>query len=221
MLAGDPDLPEGDGDDAGLVGALRRRGLHARWVSWDDPATLDADLVILRAAPDYVDRLDEFLAWTRRVRHLLNPPAAVAWNTDRRYRVDLERRGVPIAASRFVGEVTALVFVAGAQSHAFSRAAEKLRPADADWELWDLGRQTLSAAAAHLGLPPEHLLCARVDVIGGRDEPGVLALELVAPSLGWRQLDAATRAHRQRDFALAVEAALERFGLGPLSHRRP
>ena len=38
VLAGCPALLEGDGDDDGLVGALRRRGLHARWLSWDDPA---------------------------------------------------------------------------------------------------------------------------------------------------------------------------------------
>ncbi|EUA32212.1 hypothetical protein I548_0986 [Mycobacterium intracellulare] len=29
--------PGDDPDDAGLVPALRRRGLHARWLSWDDP----------------------------------------------------------------------------------------------------------------------------------------------------------------------------------------
>ena len=74
VLAGCPALPEGDGDDDGLVAALRKRGLHARWLSWDDPQTLDADLVILRATWDYIDRLDEFLAWTRRVRNLLNAP---------------------------------------------------------------------------------------------------------------------------------------------------
>ena len=37
VLAGCPALPEGDGDDAELVAALRKRGLHARWLSWDDP----------------------------------------------------------------------------------------------------------------------------------------------------------------------------------------
>ena len=62
------------GDDAGLVAALRKRGLHARWLSWDDPDTLRADLVILRTTTDYADRLDEFLAWTRRVPNLLNAP---------------------------------------------------------------------------------------------------------------------------------------------------
>ena len=101
VLAGCPALPDGDGDDAGLVAALRKRGLHARWLSWDDPETLDADVVILRAAWDYIDRLDEFLAWTRRVRNLLNAPKVVAWNTDKRYLADLAKAGVPTVPSRF------------------------------------------------------------------------------------------------------------------------
>ena len=65
------------------------------------------------------------------------------------------------------------------------------------------------------------LLYARVDVIGGPEAPVLLELELVEPSLGWRQLDEASRLRQQRVFALDVESALERFGLGPLSHRRP
>ena len=95
VLAGCPAHAAGDGDDAGLVPALRQRGLHARWLSWDDPETHRADLVILRATHDYAGRLDEFLAWTTGVANLLNPPAVVAWNADRRYLGDLARRGVP------------------------------------------------------------------------------------------------------------------------------
>jgi hypothetical protein len=49
----------------------------------------------------------------------------------------------------------------------------------------------------------------------------LLELQLVDPSLGWRQLDAGTRDLAQREFALAVESACERLGLGPFSHRRP
>ena len=94
-------LVGGDGDDAELVDALRQRGLNARWLSWDDPATLDADLVILRATWDYTERLDEFLAWTSRVRNLLNAPDVVAWNSDKRYLLDLEAAGVPTVPSRF------------------------------------------------------------------------------------------------------------------------
>jgi len=88
-FAGCPALVEGDGDDAGLVTALRRQGLHPRWRSWDDPVTMDADLIILRATWDYIDRLDEFLDWTRSVQNLLNAPAVVAWNTDNHYLADL------------------------------------------------------------------------------------------------------------------------------------
>ncbi|MBP1821219.1 hypothetical protein [Mycobacterium sp. OAE908] len=299
VLAGCPALPEGDGDDDGLVVALRQRGLHARWLSWDDPQALEADLVILRAAWDYIDRLDEFLVWTKRVRNLLNPPKVVLWNTDKRYLADLADAGVPTVPSQFfapgekvrlaAGEVvvkpaigagsvgalrfsdhdearahaaslqaegrtvlvqpydrriedgeTALVFLGGGQSHAFTKgpilpppgqapvfdasgtyAEETLTPADPDFELWDIGHAALAAAAAHLGINVEDLLYARVDVIGDRRDAHVLEVELVEPSLGWRQLDEDTRARQQRVFAVGVESALERLGLGPLSHRRP
>jgi hypothetical protein len=298
VLAGCPALPAGDGDDAGLVDALRGHGLHARWLSWDDPDVLDADLVILRATWDYIERLDEFLAWTRRVRHLLNAPEVVAWNTDKRYLADLARRGVPTVPSRFFdpgepvelpgGEVvvkpavgvgsfgarrfrdqgaarghaaalhdagrrvlvqaydarvergeTALVFLGGRASHAFTKAPilpadgqpvfdetgtyaeESLSPADPPFEVWDVGHAALAAAAAELGIGADELLYARVDVIGGPEDPRLLELELVEPSLGWRQLAADTRDRCQRDFVVGVESALERLGLGPLSHRRP
>src|ERR1700678_2627253 len=80
VLAGCPQQVAGDGDDAGLVAALGQRGLHARWLSWDDREVGGADLVILRATHDYAGRLDEFLAWTTGVANLLNAPAVVAWN---------------------------------------------------------------------------------------------------------------------------------------------
>ncbi|MBJ7387646.1 MAG: hypothetical protein JHC55_24505, partial [Mycolicibacterium sp.] len=101
VFAGCKALVEGDGDDAGLAGALRARGLHARWLAWDDPETERADLVILRATWDYTDRLDEFLAWTRRVPNLLNGPDVVAWNSDKRYLDDLATAGVPTVPSLF------------------------------------------------------------------------------------------------------------------------
>lgn len=299
VLAGCPALPEGDGDDAGLVQALRGRGLHARWLSWDDPAAQEADLVILRAAWDYIDRLDEFLAWTVRVPLLLNSPKVIAWNTDKRYLGDLAAAGVPTVPSEFfapgervyvpAGEVvvkpavgagsvgalrfsdraeavahaavlqargqtvlvqpydprvsdgeTALVFIRGEQSHAFSKgpllpppggapvfdksgtyAEERLQPAEPDFELWDVGHAALAAAATHLNIGITDLLYARVDVLGGSDAPRLLELELVEPSLGWRQLDDTARRRQQRRFALGVESALHEVGLGPFSHRRP
>ncbi len=296
VFAGCSALVGGDGDDADLVDALRQRGLHARWLSWDDPATLDADLVILRATWDYTERLDEFLAWTKRVRNLLNAPRVVAWNSDKRYMLDLEAAGVPTVPSRFyapdetvdelppvelvvkpavgAGSVgaqrftdaddarshavslqeagravlvqpydarisdgeTALVFLNGLQSHAFTKgpllpppgskpamddsgtfAEESLQPAEPDFELWDVGHAALAAAAAAVGVEPDEFLYARVDVIGGADDPRLLELELVEPSLGWRQLTTSERDLAQREFALGVESALDRLGLGPLT----
>jgi hypothetical protein len=69
-----------------------------------------------------------------------------------------------------------------------------------------------------LGITAQEFLYARVDVIGEKDDPQLLELELVEPSLGWRQLTVDARASAQRQFALGVESALERLGLGPLSH---
>ena len=273
-----PGAAGGDGDDAGLVAALGKRGLHARWLSWDDPATLRADLVVLRATWDYTERLDEFLRWTgRRAAICSTRRTWCAWNTDKRYLADLADADVPTVPSRFftpgatvrlpksaevvvkpavgAGSVdtlrfsdrddarrhaarlqaagrtvlvqpydarieegeTALVFLGGEQSHAFTKGAilpppgdapgfdesgifaeETLHPAEPDFELWDVGHAALAAAAAAPGHRRQELLYARVDVIGGRDDPRLLELELVEPSLGWRQLDADTRDAPQR-----------------------
>lgn len=225
VLAAGGHLPDDDADDAGLVGALRRRGLHARWMPWDDPQTEEADLVILRSVgDDMTDRREEFGAWTTRVANLLNPPAAIAWNVGRRYRRDLAAAGVPIAASntRTDAPGTSLIFISGEQSHAFdSSAPGVLRGAEEDFELWDLGYAAVDVACAKTGITRAELLFARVDLIGGRRDPVVAELDLIGPDLGWRHLDDAARALQQRTFALGVESACERMGLGPLSHRGP
>lgn len=271
VLAGCPQRIAGDGDDAGLVSALRHRGLHARWLSWDDPEAQRADLVILRAPRDYAGRLDEFLAWTTGVTNLLNAPAVVAWNADRRYLGDLAGRGVPTvagdvfapgerirlphngstfvspavgtgtrrcndrsAAAEYITELhtagqsvwvqpgdpapeTVLIFLGGAPSHAFTQRSRSLVQAEPDFEIWDVGTAALAAAAAEVGVDANELLYARAHLLGAR----LLELQLVDPSLGWRRLEAGTRDLAQREFALAVESACERLGLGPFSHRRP
>jgi hypothetical protein len=211
VLAGSP-----DGDDADLVDALRKRGLHARWLSWDDPRTLDADLVILRERSDHA----EFLAWTKRVPNLLNAPEVVAWNTGRRHLRDLGRAGVAVQKGRRPSAsavYTSLVFLGGVQSHAFVENS----PIDADFELWHLGQAGLRAAADQVGVSVDQLLYARAEVIEEAGDAELAELNLVAPSLGWRLLDDAARDDAQRQFALCVESALDRLGLGPLSHRRP
>jgi hypothetical protein len=205
-----------DGDAAGLVAALRTRGLHAHWLSWDDPRTLDADLVILRDCSDQ----PEFLAWTKRVPNLLNAAEVVAWSSGRRHLRDLGRAGVPVLRGRRPSGSavrTALVFIGGIQSHAFVENS----PIDADFELWDLGHAALQAAADHLEIGVEELLYARAEVVEEFGDAELGELNLVAPPLGWRLLDDSARENAQRRFALCVESALDRLGLGPLSHRGP
>ncbi|WP_428340125.1 hypothetical protein [Mycobacterium sp.] len=205
-----------DGDDAGLVAALRKRGLHARWLAWDDPRTLDADLVILRDSRDHA----EFLAWTKRVPNLLNAPDVVAWNAGRHHLRDLGRAGVPVLRGRRPSASavrTALVFLGGVQAHAFVEDA----PVDADFELWEIGQAALVAAADRTGVGVDELLYARAVVIQDAGDAELGELNLIAPSLGWRLLSGGARDDAQRQFALCVESALDRLGLGPLSHRGP
>lgn len=90
-----------------LVAALQRAGAQVSTPRWDDPAVdwAGCDVALLRSTWDYVDRIDEFLAWARgcaaRTR-LLNPPDVVAWNTDKHYLAHLHRAGVPVVPTRFV-----------------------------------------------------------------------------------------------------------------------
>ncbi len=206
----------GSGGDAGLVAALRQRGLHARQLPWDHPDTLAADLVILRTAGGAPGRHAEFLDWTTRVTHLLNPPEVVAWNADRRYLADLQCDGVPTYAGESPRDVTALVFFGAGRSHAFGAAG-----CDPDFELWDIGRAALRAAAERLSIRIEELLYARADVAGGAADARLVSLDLIAPQWGFDELDAEQRDRAQRRFAVEVGAALERLGLGPLAQRRP
>jgi hypothetical protein len=95
--------------------------------------------------------------------------------------------------------------------------------AEPDFEVWDVGLAALAAAAEQVGIDAAELLYARARVV--EDPPRLLELQLVEPSLGWRQLDPDSRELGQRRFALAVESACERLGLGPFrqpfSHRGP
>ncbi len=288
VLASCQQLPNSDGDDDGLVEALARAGVDARWLPWDDPTIHDADAVILRATWDYPERLAEFIDWTKSVHRLINSPAMVQWNHDKGYMLDLERAGIPIVptavfapgdhvtipdgevvvkpavaggsrgAARFIepagalahsallhrdghrvlvqpfdplitaGE-TALVYLAGERSHAFSKGpmlpqpgesgeldesglylVEKLTPALPPESFWALGDAVMKAAAHAVGVVPSDLLYARVDLVGTAEAgPKLLEFEAIEPSLGWRQIAAATDRGMAMDrFAAATAAAL-------------
>lgn len=157
------------------------------------------------------------IAWCSELK--ANPPRYQVNRNQRAYAAELHEGGRSVLVQPGgSGEETVLIFIGGAPSHAFIKQ-DTLIQAEPDFEIWDIGAAALAAAAAEVSIDVGEVLYARAHVVGDRREPRLLELQLVEPSLGWQRLDAATRDHAQHEFALGVESACERLGLG--SFRQP
>ena len=93
-----------DDDAPVLEDALRRLGLEVQACVWDDRAVdwSGWDLAVLRSTWDYPRRRDAFVRWAAHVDAvgvLRNRPDVVAWNSDKRYLLELADRGVAIVPS--------------------------------------------------------------------------------------------------------------------------
>jgi hypothetical protein len=112
--------PEGDWylgnilqEDRLLQEALLQCGLSSVRVDWSRP---DVDwsrfrCAVFRTTWDYFDRFAEFSAWFDRVRsltRLCNEPRTIAWNMDKHYLADLERKGISVVPSRFIEHGTTI-----------------------------------------------------------------------------------------------------------------
>jgi glutathione synthase/RimK-type ligase-like ATP-grasp enzyme len=101
-------LPDLHDDWPLLRAALDAAGVDAVTAVWNDPAVDWAgfDLVLANGAWDNIHHVDEFLAWADGVAAagvpVLNPPATLRWNIDKRYLRDLERVGVPTVPTLWV-----------------------------------------------------------------------------------------------------------------------
>jgi len=95
-----PWLLEHEFDLEPLLAEFARREVPAEAVVWHDPSVdWDAyDLIVMRSPWDYSLRTAEFLAWLDALPagRVLNPPALIRWNFDKRYLLDLETHGVQI-----------------------------------------------------------------------------------------------------------------------------
>jgi O-ureido-D-serine cyclo-ligase len=178
----DEDLPP-------LVAALRTQAeIRHDVVDWDDPAVdwASFDLVVLRSAWDYSQRLDEFLDWATRVAtlsHLVNPLAVVRWNTDKHYLHDLAVAGVATVASVFIEPDQAADRAVGAflQEHADAEFVVKPAVGAGSRDAQRYARADAAAAVAHA----QRLLDARRSVLlqpylERVDEHGETALIFVA-----------------------------------------
>ncbi|MGA5822025.1 ATP-grasp domain-containing protein [Kitasatospora sp. NPDC094028] len=98
---------EYDDDLPLIVDALRAEGLSAEPVVWHTPAVPweQFDLAVIRSTWDYVERIDEFLAWadtTAGATRLWNPAPVVRWNSDKHYLRELTRHGAAVVPTRFL-----------------------------------------------------------------------------------------------------------------------
>lgn len=90
-----------DADAPYLHAALRRCGVRPALTVWDDDRVdwSAYDLVVLRSTWDYPRRHPAFLRWAgsiAAVTRLRNDADVVAWNSDKRYLLELAERGVTI-----------------------------------------------------------------------------------------------------------------------------
>lgn len=90
----------GTAEDRLLAATLEGRGVTARPIAWDaGETTAPVDGVLIRSTWDYHRRPEEFRAWLRGLEAagvaVVNPVPLLLWNVDKRYLVELDRRGVP------------------------------------------------------------------------------------------------------------------------------
>ena len=94
--------PEVSASDQLYAEALAYLGVAVTGAPWNGPLEpfLDADLVVLRSNWDYHHDLAGFTTWLdtleQRGTRVQNAPSLVRWNLDKRYLLDLDRRGVRV-----------------------------------------------------------------------------------------------------------------------------
>jgi len=120
-VAASAEFPELRPDWPLLRQALAERGITATTQVWTDPHADwdDLDLVVANGAWDNIHQPEAFLAWAERVAastSVVNSPATLRWNMDKRYLAALDRAGVPTVPTRWVEDVHDLdVLVAPAE----------------------------------------------------------------------------------------------------------
>lgn len=104
------ELPVPAPDDELLLEALAAAGATTAYVAWDDPAVdwSVPDVCVIRSTWDYTAHHDAFVAWADSVPTLWNPSEVVAWNSHKRYLLDLADAGVDVVPTRLVPRGTDL-----------------------------------------------------------------------------------------------------------------
>jgi glutathione synthase/RimK-type ligase-like ATP-grasp enzyme len=95
-----PELLAHEFDLEPLLAEFARRNIPAEATVWHDQSVDWGrfGLIVMRSPWDYSQRATEFLAWLDSLdpSRVLNPPALIRWNFDKRYLLDLAAHGVSI-----------------------------------------------------------------------------------------------------------------------------
>jgi glutathione synthase/RimK-type ligase-like ATP-grasp enzyme len=203
-LATCAEIPDLEPDDRLLLPALAAHGIDGVSAVWDDGEMEwdTVDLVVLRSTWDYAERRDEFLAWARSLRRVLNSVPLVEWNTDKRYLEHLSRAGVPTVPTRFVApgtafEPPAVSFVVKPSVSAGGRSSARFAPDEADAahalvaEIHAEGRTAMiqpylsgveEKALVYVGGEYSHALLRRVPLPAAGSRPVFYLAEELAPA---------------------------------------
>jgi glutathione synthase/RimK-type ligase-like ATP-grasp enzyme len=94
-------------EDDLVLQAIRSRGLKVIRKAWDDPQVdwSQTKAVLFRSTWDYFDRFQEFLNWLKLISsktELINSHALISWNLDKRYLLELNKKGVRFPPTEFI-----------------------------------------------------------------------------------------------------------------------
>ena len=100
-------LPEPDPDEALLLRALTRAGVSVRMAPWhDDGERWDEPIpTLVRSTWDYIHDVDGFLTWVGRAAEAApfwNGVDVITGNVHKRYLLDLDAAGIPVASTVLV-----------------------------------------------------------------------------------------------------------------------
>lgn len=129
-------------DDRPLLGLLRRQGVTARAVVWDDPAIRwkSFDAVVLRSTWDYHLRVPQFAAWLAALDAagvpLWNPTSLVRWNLHKAYLRALAEHGILVPPTEWVSRGDARSLDAVLRGRGWSDAVVKPAISASATETW-------------------------------------------------------------------------------------
>lgn len=107
----DPNDPDPDLDIPFAITACKDLEIDLHLVNWQDNSVdwFSFDAALIRSTWDYVPLREKFVNWAKETQNktrLFNPSEIVAWNTDKIYLKELEKRNVPIIPTKFCSNIT-------------------------------------------------------------------------------------------------------------------